>query len=531
MTRGARHGTIRWALGVLCLALLVLLVRAPSIEFYLNSTDHGYQIAFGRQVVLGLFPGVDVFMNYGPLVAFTSAAGIWLSGSLVGETLLCAFGYAASLALIGALARRSVSALAGVVGPALALLLIARFYKWYYWLFPLLALAGTLSVLDTTEPQRRLRRVFVTGLLCGVGGLYRPDFILMLPFGVGLGLVFAYERSTLRREGRAWAITYLAGLLLPLGIWAAALSLRAGRPQAVLDWASYVVFSSQAKVADYSLPFPRPSLNDTRVTGAFVLFVLVVLTYVAGLVAGSRLLRAGDAVHRERARLMLVGSTIGLGVFAQASHRSDLGHLLQVIPPAILVGLALVSTAWQRRSRATASWVVRMYPLVAGIYVMLSSLALVAVWPALTGDLARDGSRLLARYRALRLLPDALPDHPFVSLARKVQALTRPGERVLVIPGVCNLYFFIERPVSGFRIHFLYRESDAWVSREQAAIQQHLPAVVLAYRSFVDTPGTSEFDRSQPGAAEYIRAHYTRLTDAEADWVILTRGDEGSAGR
>jgi hypothetical protein len=528
MTRGARYGTIRWALGVLCLALVILLVRAPSIEFYLNSTDHGYQLAFGRQVVLGLFPGIDVFMNYGPLVAFTSAAGIWLSGSLLGETLLCACGYAISLALIGALARRYVSALAGVVGPVLALLLIARFYKWYYWLFPLLALAGTLSVLETTEPRRRLRRAFATGLLCSVGGLYRPDFMIMLPFGVGLGFVIAQERSMRRGDERALAIAYLTGFLLPLGIWVAVLSLRAGSPRAVLDWASYVVSSSQAKVLDYSLPFPRPRRSDARETGTLLLFVLAVLTHVAGLVVGWRLRRASDAVHRERANLMLVGSAIGLGVFAQACHRSDLGHLLQVLPPAILVGLALVSAASQQPSPATRGSAVRLYPMVASTYVILTGLAVVAVWPALTGDLAHDGSRLLTRYRALRLLPDALPDHPYLSLASKVHALTRPDERVLVIPSICNLYFFIERPLSGFRIHFLYRESDAWVAREQAAIQQHPPAVVLAYRSFVDAPGSSEFDRSQPGAAAYIRAHYVRLTDAGADWVMLTR--EAGAG-
>jgi hypothetical protein len=531
MRCSAPHKTARWALGVLCVALAVLLARSPGIEFYLNSVDHGYQLGLGRQVVLGLFPGVDLFMNYGPLVAFTSAAGIWLSGSLLGETLLCATGYAASLALIGALAARYVSPLAGLVGPALALLLIARFYKWYYWLFPLFALAGTLSVLDTTQPRRRVRRMFATGVLCGMGALYRLDFAVMLPSGVVSGFLLARERCGVRSAWRAPVIAYLAGFVLPVGTWCAVLALRAGTPRAILDWVCYFVVSSQAKLIEYSLPLPRPGVSALGgETGEFLLYVLAVTTYMAGLALGWRDLRPADRHCRQRARLLVVGSVIGLSIFAQACHRADLWHLLQVIPPALLVGPALVSALWHRPTTDPADWRVTGRRAMVSVYLLLAALAIGAVWPALGGDLSRDQSDLVARYRGLRLLQDALPAHPYLFLAKEVHAMTRPGERVLVLPNVCSLYFFIERPLSGFRIHFLYRESDAWAAREQAAVELHPPAVVLADRTFVAAEAAAQFDRSQPEVAAYVRSHYPRVTDAGAGWVILTRADGGDAG-
>ena len=76
------------------LVLLVLLWRAPSLGFLLANPDHGYQLSLGRQILLGAFPYVDLMFHYGPLVAFTSAFNLGFLGGVMGETLVCALGYA-----------------------------------------------------------------------------------------------------------------------------------------------------------------------------------------------------------------------------------------------------------------------------------------------------------------------------------------------------------------------------------------------------------------------------------------------------
>ncbi|GMR24378.1 MAG: hypothetical protein BMS9Abin37_2915 [Acidobacteriota bacterium] len=88
------------ATGCFTAIFLALVWRAPGLEFYLSSPDHGYQLALGRQIFFGKFPYVDLFFHYGPLTAFTSAFAIWLSDSLVTETLVCALGYALALFLL-----------------------------------------------------------------------------------------------------------------------------------------------------------------------------------------------------------------------------------------------------------------------------------------------------------------------------------------------------------------------------------------------------------------------------------------------
>ena len=89
-------------------------------------------------------PGVDMLTHYGPLVFYSSALWYWLSGSLLGETIACAIGYALCLAVIYAVVSRHVSAFAGVLAASAGYLLEARFYKWYIWLFPV----ATIWLLD-----------------------------------------------------------------------------------------------------------------------------------------------------------------------------------------------------------------------------------------------------------------------------------------------------------------------------------------------------------------------------------------------
>ena len=92
---------------VFAIAFVLLLWKAPGLDFYLGSADHGYQLSIMRQILLGEFPYIDVFFYYGPMFGFTSALGALATGNLVGETVICAVGYAAALTLIYVLVARN----------------------------------------------------------------------------------------------------------------------------------------------------------------------------------------------------------------------------------------------------------------------------------------------------------------------------------------------------------------------------------------------------------------------------------------
>src|SRR5262249_47278728 len=134
--------------------------------------DPSFQLSIGQQVVLGKRLFVDVFFHYGPLVAYTSALGLAVHDSLVPETVICALGYAASIALLFSTATVLIGRLAGVAVAGLALLLLARFYKWYYWLFPLLTV---FLVVREPAPTGGRARGDALGLVTGVAFLYRID--------------------------------------------------------------------------------------------------------------------------------------------------------------------------------------------------------------------------------------------------------------------------------------------------------------------------------------------------------------------
>src|SRR5262245_19485345 len=159
------------ALLVAVVSFAVLMQGAPDLAWYVvYGNDPSFQLSIGQQVVLGQRLFVDVFLHYGPLVAYTSALGLAVHDSLVPETVICALGYAASIALVFSTARVLIGRVAGVALSVLAVVLLARFYKWYYWLFPLLTV-----FLAVRAPADGHARGDGLGLVTGVAFLYRMD--------------------------------------------------------------------------------------------------------------------------------------------------------------------------------------------------------------------------------------------------------------------------------------------------------------------------------------------------------------------
>ena len=111
---GARiDQAVSWA--VLLGFFLLMLLKAPGLDYFLTSRDHGYQLCIATQILLGKVPGIDVITAYGPMAMYTSALGLKLSDSLIGETILCASGYSLCLFLIYWLVKNHSTICLGLV--------------------------------------------------------------------------------------------------------------------------------------------------------------------------------------------------------------------------------------------------------------------------------------------------------------------------------------------------------------------------------------------------------------------------------
>ena len=160
---------------IVFMGLLVLFLgKAPGLGYFLSSRDHGSQLSIGTQVLLGKVPGIDLPIAYGPMVMYTSALGLWLSDSLIGETLLCSLGYAFSVFLIYHLVSRYSSKPVGLVAagagfaPQGAVLQVVRLVD------PHGDPLGLAPLLEFRAQSAGW--IGLCGLVVGMCWLFRPDY-------------------------------------------------------------------------------------------------------------------------------------------------------------------------------------------------------------------------------------------------------------------------------------------------------------------------------------------------------------------
>ncbi len=252
----ARAVSIAWPI----LLLLLMLASAPPLEHFLDSPDMGYQLSLGRLTLLGKFPFVDMLQQYGPLVTLTSAAGQWVHDSVLPEVLICSLGYCVALTCIyGMVARAARPDCRWAVPAALAASLaawfvLARFYKWYYWCFPMLTLA-CLSCACGIEAKRR-SWPFVTGCVTGIAFLYRHD--LGAACLLTAAAVFVVERwQAPNRRQRMFGVLWLAGgFAVPLVCWLAVLAAMGGMSRCWQYFAALAAGTS-GTTRHWRLPPPR----------------------------------------------------------------------------------------------------------------------------------------------------------------------------------------------------------------------------------------------------------------------------------
>jgi hypothetical protein len=501
----------------------LLLWTAPGIEFYLNSSDHGYQLSLGHQITLGKFPFVDFFYHYGPLAAYTSAIGIWLSDSLLGETIICALGYALALALIYRITVQHCSSLIAAVATLMGYILMARFYKWYYWLFPLAALYCFMRVIYTENCLRRKWFIYA-GIIDGLAALYRMDLgIACTCFHI---IVFIGESTISGNKNRL--IPNMAAFLffdaLPFLVWMAELGLKGGSPS-IRDYFAATLTGATGAVVGMSSPFPRIDFNSplSRDSMSALAFVLVPTSYCIAIGAGIYGILRSDQTEIKKWELLVATGVMGFAVFPQALHRSDTFHLVQVVPPAILGTWCSVCALWE----IAHSRLARKAPprLAAAI---LAVLLVVCVWSLNSigrSDMVSLRSAPLERFLALSQITQHKPHDPIAYLTTRITNESRVVDSLLVATNAPQFYFFSNRPMAGLfncYVSGLFVEEE-WRRRDLDRIRKNKPALIVVSSGFPDIGQHDPIMASRPELYNFLREHYMRVVAASDYFTILAR--------
>ncbi len=504
---------------VAVVAFLVLLITAPPLEFYLESADHGFQLGVGNQVLFGWTPGIDNFQSYGPLVPYTSALGIRLSGSLIGETLLCAFGYSVALALVFSIVSQAANRIAGASAAVAAFLLLARFFKWYIWCIPLLAIFFAYQYVYASEDRSRHRWLSGCGLVLGIGWLYRFDVATG-----SLAAVAVIIAVTGYRQGE-WSMRWYAGQVVrlaicfavPLTLWMAYVAWYFG-PTAPFDYLRNTVLAAQGVVTGMAQPLEGHAIPAT--------YLFVIGTYLLALAIGLRRQTSGDA---GPARLMLlVPAVIGLSCIHQALHRRGLHHLLQVAPPTIIAA-HLLAVRFVATAAAAHHWKKRLFwSGVAALYILAAAQAAWIGMRVGACDMTGAAMPLNQKFAELHDPLNAGWDRPAIQAIRRVRREVPSDRPILVFPVGPQLYFFTERRFSGRRnAYYPQVACHATGGRENLAeIRRDMPsAVILTWDVWGELqcvePDEIPADFPHRDVARLIREKFRRVAYENEGLVVL----------
>lgn len=418
---------------------------------------------------------MDLFFHYGPLAAIVSMLGLCVHDSLLPETLICAAGYALALTLAIAIARRLVSGAAAVGVGGVLLLLIARFYKWYYWVGPLVVAAALVNL--HVAPRRR--RLATAGIAAGTALLFRIDL------GIAC-LAFAVAGAMVETRNAAAAGRVLAWFAAAAGLGLALLALHGGIGAVGNLFASY---SSAARGVVQAMAAPVPWLTGSALadpfggtTAAAVAYLLLPLAGVVGV-----LLALGG--RRPADRDLFVVALGGLAVLPQALHRADVPHLLQVLPLLALAAAAVVGRVWSRRRWAGA---------------VVAFVALFPLWglrPYWGGDLRGWGTPAVAKLALLARGPAGLPEHPVSRVAAFLEANTTAADSVLMLNVHSQVLFATRRRMAGLLPCYVpgLLTTPPWRVRNLHRVIEDAPRfVVLADGVAIDGRPENAIERIQP---------------------------------
>lgn len=475
----------RLTLAVFVVMLVYLLLRVPSPQFFLESDDQGYQMALGMAVATGRFPGFDFVSQYGPFVAFSSWLAYAMSGNVVGEIVVCAAGYAAAIALVYRYVARHVGIIAGVACSIALLVLFSRYYKWYYWLLPLVVLVLSDTYAKVRSSGSAPWRILAGwGALVGVSGLFRYDLLIEgLVFGsCVIAAVELTPRDRLKPNLKATIrqiAAFAAACIAPPLLYSLLILVFRGWHQLVL--VLYSVVDGAVDTVEYYGVAP---FQIVRTGPVGLLQILIPFVYVtAVLISLARMCDSKTKPwHREEAFPLFCAALMGLGLFPQALHRADDSHLLQVIPPLIITLALLCSVALNAGIQGAKRFFI-WSGLVIFFFIMLM------LGTRVTNDLGPVARNPLTLWPGLAGMPESAADqHPVADMAAAIKRLTPPDSTVfIVLPQTrMPMLFFAQRHQPG--LFPTYEpgmfSGPLWVKENVARLEKSPPDYIVLQKAF-----------------------------------------------
>lgn len=539
---------------VFCGVFLWLLARAPGIGHYLVNHDHAYQLSLGQMVANGAWPFIDYFVHHGPLTSLVSALGLLVSRSLLGETVICALGYATAVCLMGLIVTQLTRSAWGWTSSVLGFLLISRFYKWWYWLWPLAVLWALSKYLACGAAQGRVSRSILTsrrgwmtiaGCLAGMGALFRSEFsvVFLLAAAAAVAIREGDRRETAGR-GRD-ILGFAAGFAIPVSCWLLAQACHGGW-SAVRDYfvGGFAGMHDAAVFWNTTFPvFRLDRLASLQSAQSVVMFVGFPVVYGGALILWAFRSATGrsEGPAADTDRFVATSSVMGVALLPQAFYRPDVHHLLQVLPvfvvTVLVLGGHLLRGGWGTpRSRR---------PLYRGLLVSLALVGLLPLIPIIPygqRDMAPWKEPIDVRFRSIVGFPSdhdlradwlspvmTVQANEMAGLVSEIRTRTSPNERILVLGLAPQVYLFSQRPMSGvvnfYTVHQFFSDSE-WRQRTLRHMTLHPPSVVAVERSVWELPGFDRLKTAHPEVVEYVSQHFTVVEFSSTRWMLLSPGGE-----
>jgi len=115
--------------------------------------------------------------------------------------------------------------------------------------------------------------------------------------------------------------------------------------------------------------------------------------------------------------------------------------------------------------------------------------------------------------------------NPITNLISNVQNNTTSSDPILIIPPRHQLYFFINRPMSGMT--FWYGpgmfDQEKWRKKNLERILANPPKIIIIEKDFSDGYTNYHFGEYQPELYNYIVSNYYTIVDQKQDLIILKR--------
>lgn len=392
--------------------------------------------------------------------------------------------------------------------------------------------------------RSHVRTAALVGLLAAWAlcppGLARR-YAVVVPLGVGFVLLDPYMSRLVSANVTGpsyWRALWILPVPLLLGLVLTA-PLRVGRlpgpvrrAGAVLACAAFAwaVPATGGLSRDNGVEFAWPRLKVPEETYRWA----ALLTARAG--PGAVVVAPGEVgawrslgrtgVDATEARFLAGASLLGIGLLPQAYYRVDAHHLLQALPPFLLVA-PVVARRVIREAPGLPRAARHAAGAIGGALVLAALTAGVGLRSFGGSDLSPLASNGFARLSALARGLDPADPAPLAAAIRGLAAAATPDERILVVPMLPQVYYFARRPMSGvlnmYAPHIL--EGARWRKRNLQNILAHPPGAVLVGAAFLNprSQKAQTFRRSHPELNRYLRSTYREVASAHGPWRILHR--------